>query len=83
MLTVALVGNLGNSVMVRGGLEVLLDATAEALEKSGVRVLRALALGDPKPDLFHFFGQLLRARRCLRCGGRCAKSRLPLVAARR
>lgn len=56
MITVALVGNLGNSVMVRGGLEVLLDATAEALQRNGVRVLRDLSLGAPKPDLFHFFG---------------------------
>lgn len=56
MITVALVGNVGNSVMVRGGLEVLLDATADALKSIGVRVVRSLERGAPAPDLFHFFG---------------------------
>ncbi|MDP2270217.1 MAG: glycosyltransferase [Archangium sp.] len=56
MITAALVGNLGNSVMVRGGLEVLLDATADALTRAGVRVVRRLERGAPKPDVFHFFG---------------------------
>ncbi len=56
MITAALIGNIGNSVMVRGGLEVLLDATAEALESSGVRVVRRLEPGSPRPDVFHFFG---------------------------
>lgn len=56
MITVALVGNVGNSVLVRGGLEVLLDATADALQSIGVRTVRALELGAPRPDVFHFFG---------------------------
>lgn len=56
MITVALIGNLGNSVLVRGGLEVLLDSTAEALESIGVKTVRRLDLYAPKPDLFHFFG---------------------------
>lgn len=56
MITVALVGNIGNSVMVRGGLEVLLDATGDALQKIGVRVVRKLERGALKPDVFHFFG---------------------------
>lgn len=56
MLTAALLGNIGNSVMVRGGLEVLLDATGDALGKRGVRVIRKLERGAPKPDIFHFFG---------------------------
>jgi glycosyltransferase involved in cell wall biosynthesis len=56
MITVALIGNIGNSVFVRGGLEVLLDATADALKSIGARTVRALELGAPRPDVFHFFG---------------------------
>jgi glycosyltransferase involved in cell wall biosynthesis len=56
MTTVALIGNIGNSVLVRGGLEVLFDATADALRRIGVRVLTRLEATDDVPDVFHFFG---------------------------
>jgi glycosyltransferase involved in cell wall biosynthesis len=56
MITAALLGNIGNSLMVRGGLEVFLDATEEALVDIGVRVVRRLEIGAPRPDVFHFFG---------------------------
>jgi glycosyltransferase involved in cell wall biosynthesis len=56
MTTVALIGNIGNSVLVRGGLEVLMDATADALRRIGVRVITKLEANDDVPDVFHYFG---------------------------
>ena len=55
-LRVALIGHVGNSVVVRGGLEVLLDEVAAALRRRGVVVVRRLDEAADRPDLFHFVG---------------------------
>jgi glycosyltransferase involved in cell wall biosynthesis len=55
-LSVAMIGHVGNSVLVRGGLEVLLDEVAAALGRRGIHVLRRLDEASATPDLFHFVG---------------------------
>lgn len=55
-LRIAMVGHVGNSVVVRGGLEVHLDAMASALRARGHEVGRRLDELTGAPDLFHFVG---------------------------
>jgi glycosyltransferase involved in cell wall biosynthesis len=55
-LTIALIGHAGNSVFVRGGLEVFVDAMADALSMHGVTAIRRLDQVGPSPDLSVFVG---------------------------
>lgn len=55
-LSVALLGHVGNSVLVRGGLEVHLDAMVEALRARGVDAVSRLGQQRGRVDLVHFVG---------------------------
>ncbi len=55
-LRVALIGHVGNSVLVRGGLEVYLDAFGQALERKGVSAYRRMDEARQAPHVVQFLG---------------------------
>jgi len=55
-LRIHVIGHVGNSLFVRGGLEVHLDEMAQELVRRGHLVDRSLGRATGKPDLVHFVG---------------------------
>jgi glycosyltransferase involved in cell wall biosynthesis len=53
---VGLIGHVGNSLLVRGGLEILLNITADVLRARGCSVVRQVREASAAPDLYYFMG---------------------------
>ena len=55
-LNIAIIGHIGNSILVNGGLESYLNELASALERKGHNIQIKNSADSSSPDIFQFVG---------------------------
>lgn len=78
-MNIAFVGHVGNSILVRGGLEVLLNALADGLSRRGHSVTRTVGGITRDPDLVQFVGAFYGLGDAFRQASGCPRVVMPVL----